>query len=88
MIIDDPVMRQKGVKLRKMFVDKLGMHCFMLTGYDIFYNYYSSDYVHQLQVNTSRSDKPVEFRGIDILKLEEGQGGEIMIEIVLGGDDG
>jgi hypothetical protein len=41
-----------------------------------------------LKFNTSRQDKAVEFRGIDILKLDEGSGEEIIIEIVVGGDDG
>ncbi len=29
-----------------MFVDKQGLHCFMLAGHEIFYNYFYSDVIH------------------------------------------
>jgi hypothetical protein len=49
-VVDNGTMRQKRVKLRKMFVDKLGIHCFMLCGHEIYYNYIDSDNVYQLPV--------------------------------------
>lgn len=39
-------MRQKRVKLKKMFVDNMGLHCFMLTGHEIYYNHFNSTSVH------------------------------------------
>ena len=45
-------MRQKRVKLKKMFVDNLGLHCFMLTGHEIYYNHFNSTSVHQLQIDS------------------------------------
>lgn len=39
-----------------MFVDRLGIHCFMLTQNEIFYNYFNSDLVKQIPIET-RGDK-------------------------------
>lgn len=45
-VVDDQNMRQKRVKLKKMFVDNMGLHCFMLTGHEIYYNHFNSTSVH------------------------------------------
>jgi|LauGreDrversion4_2_1035121.scaffolds.fasta_scaffold346007_1 hypothetical protein len=69
-----------------MFVDKLGEHCFMLTGPDIYYNYYHSDRIYRLKIESQSVGRQVEFKSIDILKLDDSDPN--MFEIVLGGDDG
>ena len=69
-----------------MFVDRLGVHCFMLTGTDIYHNYYFSDRIYPLKIETQSAGRQVEFRSIDILKLDEEDPN--MFEVVLGGDDG
>lgn len=51
-VVDNGTMRQKRVKLRKMFVDKLGLHCFMLTGHEIYYNYFHSETVFQVPIDS------------------------------------
>jgi len=34
-----------------MFVDKLGIHCFMLAGHEIYYNYYEREGVYMLPID-------------------------------------
>ena len=58
----------------------------MLTGTDIYYNYYFSDRIYPLKIETQSAGRQVEFRSIDILKLDEEDPN--MFEVVLGGDDG
>jgi hypothetical protein len=72
--------------LKKMFVDKLGVHCFMLTGTEIYYNYYFSDRIFPLRIAAQAAGRQVDFKSIDILKIDESDPN--MFEVVLGGDDG
>lgn len=59
----------------------------MLTGSDIYYNYYFSDRIYPLKIETgSAGGRQVEFKSIDILKMDESDPN--MFEVVLGGDDG
>jgi hypothetical protein len=58
----------------------------MLTGPDIYYNYYHSDRIYRLKIENQSAGRQVEFKSIDILKLDESDPN--MFEIVLGGDDG
>jgi hypothetical protein len=37
-----------------MFIDKLGLHCFMLTGHEIYYNYFFSENVCLLPIETGK----------------------------------
>jgi hypothetical protein len=73
-------MRNQRVKLKKMFVDKQGLHCFMLAGHEIFYNYFYSDIIHQVPLNLMK-DRQVAFSSIDLLNFEDSQN---FFELLLG----
>lgn len=68
-----------------MFVDRLGIHCFMLTQNEIFYNYFHSDLVKQIPIDT-RGDKQPAFKSIDILKFDPNDPN--FFELLLGTEDG
>lgn len=84
-VVDNGTMRQKRVKLRKMFVDKLGLHCFMLTGHEIFYNYFHSDIVFPVPIDSIKGTQ-VAFKSIDILKFDDSEPN--FFELLLGSEDG
>jgi hypothetical protein len=69
-----------------MFVDKLGLHCFMLTGHEIFYNYYKSDRILTLPVRMPGQATPVGLKAIEILKFDENEPN--FFEVLLGSDQG
>lgn len=68
-----------------MFVDKTGLHCFMLTGHEIFYNYFDSDQVYNVPIESIRGTQ-VAFKSIDILKFDENEPN--FFELLLGSEDG
>jgi hypothetical protein len=84
-VADNGNMRQKRAKAKKMFVDKLGLHCFMLTGHEVYYNYYHSDAVCPLPVETFKGTQ-VAFKSIDILMFDENE--PCFFELLLGSEDG
>lgn len=66
-----------------MFVDQAGLHCFMLTGHEIFYNYWKSDRVQALplrQTGTSSAG----IKSIDILRFDDNEPN--FFELLLGSD--
>jgi hypothetical protein len=78
-------MRQNRTKLNKLFVDKTGLHCFMLTPREIYYNYYHSDTVVVLPVEISRGTPPT-IHSIDIQLFDEAD--PTFFELLLGSEDG
>lgn len=58
----------------------------MLTGQEIYYNNYFSDRIYPLKIDAVAAGRQVEFKSIDILKIDENDPN--MFEIVLGGDEG
>ena len=78
-------MQRDRSKLKKLYVDKTGLHCFMLTGREIYYNYFYSENVMQLPLDTSRSS-PISIKSIDILIFDERD--TSFFEMLLGSEDG
>lgn len=68
-----------------MFVDKLGLHCFMLTGHEIFYNYFKSDRILPLPVQVPGASQ-LGFRSIDILRFDDADPN--FFELLIGTDQG
>ena len=51
-IVDDPT-HLKRAKIRKMFVDDSGMHCFLVSSTELFYNHWDSDFIYRIDVFTA-----------------------------------
>ena len=51
-IVDDPT-HLKRAKIRKMFVDDSGMHCFLVSNTELFYNHWESDFIYRIDVFTA-----------------------------------
>ena len=43
-IVDDPS-HLKRAKIRRMYLDESGVHCFLLSDTEIFYNHWDSDFI-------------------------------------------
>lgn len=68
-----------------MFVDKLGLHCFMLTGHEIFYNYFKSDRILPLPIQVPGLTQQ-SYKSIDILRFDESDPN--FFELLIGTDQG
>lgn len=51
--VDDDILKRK--KIRKMYVDNKGIHCFMLSEHEIFYNNWASNRVYQVPTSSAPS---------------------------------
>ena len=71
--------------MKKMFVDKQGLHCFMLAGHEIYYNYFHSDVVQQVPIELHKGSQ-VAFNSIDLLKFDEDN--DNFFELLLGSTQG
>ena len=89
-IVDDPA-HLKRAKIRKMFVDESGMHCFLVSDTELFYNHWDSDYIFRIDVFTPEhfTVRPggqinqMIIRSMDIKVLEDN-----LFEVLLGTIDG
>ena len=55
-IVDDPS-HLKRAKIRKMFVDESGLHCFLVSDTELFYNHWDSDFIFRIDVFTPENFK-------------------------------
>lgn len=72
-----------------MYISESGMHCFMLSDHELFYNHYGSDNVQKIKVesdSTSEIGQQRSFRSIDILKF--GDSNSNVYEVLIGSEDG
>lgn len=86
-VVDDQNLKRAGV--RKMYVSESGMHCFMLSDHELFYNHFSSDTVQKIKVesdSTSELGQQRSFRSIEILKF--GDSNSNVYEVLIGSEDG
>ena len=51
--VDDDILKSKPIN--KMYVDPMGLHCFLLAENEIFYNHWSSNRVFQLNTRALNS---------------------------------
>ena len=85
-IVDDPS-HLKRAKIRKMFVDDSGMHCFLVSDTELFYNHWDSDFIYRIDVFTPEHFKVRQggsinqmiIKSIDIKVLEDN-----LFEVLLG----
>lgn len=83
--VDDDILRRK--KIRKMFVDAKGIHCFLLTEHEIYYNNWNSSKV--FQVNTTVAGGSSQLKSFRSLDLQYVSPSDLnMFELVLGTEDG
>eukprot|EP00351_Strombidinopsis_sp_SopsisLIS2011_P003625 CAMPEP_0116872960 /NCGR_PEP_ID=MMETSP0463-20121206/3906_1 /TAXON_ID=181622 /ORGANISM="Strombidinopsis sp, Strain SopsisLIS2011" /LENGTH=189 /DNA_ID=CAMNT_0004514095 /DNA_START=90 /DNA_END=659 /DNA_ORIENTATION=+ len=83
-VVDNHMLKRQTVK--KMYVDRKGMHCFLLADHEIYYNNWNNDQVHQIPVNVDGSDQPRAFKSIDIFYLDDNDLN--IFEVLLGTEDG
>jgi len=69
-----------------MYVDRKGMHCFLLADHEIYYNNWANDRVHQIPVNVDGSDQARAFKSIDICYLDDDDLN--IFEVLIGSEDG
>jgi hypothetical protein len=50
-IVDDPS-HLKRAKIRRMYLDESGVHCFLLSDTEIFYNHWDSDFIARIDIFT------------------------------------
>lgn len=48
-IVDDPS-HLKRARIRRMFVDETGSHCFLVSDTELFYNHWDSDFIFRIDV--------------------------------------
>ena len=76
----------RRAKIRKVYVSDSGMHCFMLSEHELFYNHFSSDHVHKIKLDSDGSSEIGQqrsFRSIDILNFSDN-----VYEVLIGSEDG
>jgi hypothetical protein len=54
-LVDDQQLRR--AKVRRMHVSDSGMHCFLLSDHELFYNHYASDSVQKIKVEGDSSSE-------------------------------
>ena len=68
MEVDEDILKRKPIK--KMYVDPMGVHCFLLAEHEIFYNHWGSNRVFQVmtkpQEGQAASQQPKAFRSVDL----------------------
>ena len=55
-IVDDPS-HLKRAKIRRMYLDDSGVHCFLVSDTEIFYNHWDSDFISRIDVFTEEHFK-------------------------------
>lgn len=82
--VDDDILKRKPIK--KMYVDPMGLHCFLLAEHEIFYNHWTSARVFQVMTKSGDTQQPKAFRSIDI-QYQSSQERDLF-EVLLGTEDG
>lgn len=83
-VVDDQFLRR--AKIRKMYVSDSGLHCFMLSEHELFYNHYGSDHIQKIKVDSDGSSEMGQqrsFKSIEILKFSDN-----VYEVLIGSEDG
>ena len=85
-IVDDSVYLKRA-KIRKMFVDETGMHCFLVSDTELYYNHWESDCIYRIDVFTPEhfsqrgggAISQMMIKSIDIKPLDD-----LLFEVLLG----
>jgi hypothetical protein len=88
MEVDEDILKRKPIK--KMYVDPMGVHCFLLAEHEIFYNHWGSNRVFQVmtkpQEGQAASQQPKAFRSVDL--QYQSPLDRSSFEVLLGTEDG
>lgn len=77
-IVDADILKRP--KIKKLYVDRDGLHCFLLAGHEMYYNNFYNSTVHKIQI-----PETVSIKSLDILKFKDDPK---CFEIVVGTEDG
>ena len=83
-LIDENIIKRKNIK--KMFVNREGMHCILLAEHELFYCNWEDNHIYQINTMAQEeTTRPRAFRSVDIY---HDAGEQNFFEILLGTQDG
>ena len=88
-IIDENIIKRKNI--RKLYVDKDGVHCILMSEHELFYCNWNDNHIYQINTNVQDSASGRGFagpRGFRSIEIFHEDGDQNCFEILLGTKDG